>query len=266
MPNFRKQRILGFVLKSLFTLLIVAVNALIIWRVAFSARIPDSVGTLHVNDALREAYEQTDGALTAQYQNQLSTTYGEDNAGYFGVPEYFFLPEAKQVQVAQSAGRLTSKRVMKNSSIARMDRIIFEYHLAYADEPRPAAYKDEWGRIHNASFRRYDFLEYDEYTGEWYYDDRYLFSVDSSANVEADRPQIWEMNMQNFAQGLFGPPQDVASLVRYWQAQEEAHYPNARRQVEYFQQQYLQQQAAAMQQMPAANDVASPMMLPQGGK
>ena len=158
--------------------------------------------------------------------------------------------KAKQVQVAQSAGRLVSKRVMKNSSIARMDRIIFEYHLAYADEPRPAAYKDEWGRIHNASFRRYDFLEYDEYTGEWYYDDRYLFSVDASSNVEADRPQIWEMNMQNFAKGLFGNPQDVASLVRYWQAQEEAHYPNARRQVEYFQQQYLQQRAAAMQKTP----------------
>ena len=118
MPNFRKQRILGFVLKSLFTLLIVAVNALIIWRVAFSARIPDSVGTLHVNDALREAYEQTDGALTAQYQNQLSTTYGEDNAGYFGVPEYFFLPEAKQVQVVFRYNNSTLKNLAKDYGLS----------------------------------------------------------------------------------------------------------------------------------------------------
>lgn len=118
MPNFRKQRILGFVLKSLFTLLIVAVNALIIWRVAFSARIPDSVGTLHVNDALREAYEQTDGRLTAQYQNQLSTTYGEDNAGYFGVPEYFFLPEAKQVQVVFRYNNSTLKNLAKDYGLS----------------------------------------------------------------------------------------------------------------------------------------------------
>lgn len=127
MPNFRKQRIIGFVLKSLFTLLILAVNALIIWRVAFSARIPDSVGTLHVNEALREAYEQTDGRLTAQYQNQLSTTYGEDNAGYFGVPEYFFLPEAKQVQVVFRYNNSTLKNLAKDYGLAETPAKSGEY-------------------------------------------------------------------------------------------------------------------------------------------
>ncbi|MBQ2734324.1 MAG: hypothetical protein IJF33_00680 [Clostridia bacterium] len=127
MPNFRKQRILGFVLKSLFTLLIFAVNALIIWRVAFSARIPDSVGTLHVNDALREVYEQTDGNLTAQYQNQLSQTYGEDNAGYFGVPEYFFIPEAKQVQVVFRYNNSTLKHLAKDYGLVEVPAKSGEY-------------------------------------------------------------------------------------------------------------------------------------------
>ena len=127
MPNFRKQRIAGFVLKSLVTLLIFAVNALIIWRVAFSARIPDSVGTLHVNDALREAYEQTDGNLTAQYQNQLSQTYGEDNAGYFGVPEYFFLPEANQVQVVFRYNNSTLKHLAEDYGLAEVPAKSGEY-------------------------------------------------------------------------------------------------------------------------------------------
>ena len=163
--------------------------------------------------------------------------------------------KAKQIQVSQSAGRLTSKRVMKNASYARVDRIIFEYYLAYSDEPRPVAYRDEWGRIHNATFNRYDFLEYDEYTGEWYYEDRYLFSVDNSSNIEANREQMWELNQAHFTAGTFGNPQDLATLVRYWQAQEEAHYPGARRQVEYFQRRYQEQQMMAQMQQQAAMQI-----------
>ena len=127
MPDFRKQRIIGFVLKTLFTLLILAVNALIIWRVAFSARIPGSVGTLVVNDRLREAYEENDGRLTAQYQNQLSTTYGEDNAGYFGVPEYFFIPEADQVQVVFRYNNSTLKHLAQDYGLAETPAKSGEY-------------------------------------------------------------------------------------------------------------------------------------------
>ena len=174
--------------------------------------------------------------------------------------------KAKQVQVAQSAGRLTSKRVMKNAAFSRGDRIIFEYHLAYADEPRPLAFKDDWGRIHGASFNRYDFVEYDEYTGEWYYDDRYLFSVDNSANIEADRAQMWELNRGNFQAGTFGNPQEIATLVRYWQAQEEAHYPGARRQVEYFQRRYQEEQMAIQQQRAAMMAAQTPQSANEGGQ
>ena len=172
--------------------------------------------------------------ITASYQGQADSTAQSG--------------KAKQVQVAQSAGRLTSKRVLKNAAWARFDRICFEYHLAYADEPRPIAYKDEWGQMHHATFNRYDYLEYDEITGEWYYDDRYLFSVDPTANVEGDRAQMWQLNQQNFAAGTFGNPQELTTLIRYWQAQERAHYPDARSNVEYFQDQY-QKQLAMQKQM-----------------
>ena len=192
---------------------------------------PNITQDMNQSERMNEQGKRTLG-ITNSFQGQADTTAQSG--------------KAKQVQVAQSAGRLTSKRVMKNASFARGDRIIFEYHLAYADEPRPIAYRDEWGRIHNATFNRYDFLEYDEWTGEWYYDDRYLFSVDSSANIEADRAQMWELNQANFTAGTFGNPQELTTLIRYWQAQEEAHYPGARRQVEYFQRRYQEMQNAEL--------------------
>ena len=65
--------------------------------------------------------------------------------------------KAKQIQVQQAAGRLDSKRQMKNAAYAEIDQIIFQYYLAYADEPRPATYRDAQGNLQNRIFNRYDF-------------------------------------------------------------------------------------------------------------
>ena len=143
--------------------------------------------------------------------------------------------KAKQLQVEQAAGRLESKRRMKQSAYADIDRIIFEYYLAYADEPREIAYKDAYGRTHNAHFNRYDFVEFDTVTGEYYYDDGYLFSIDLNGGVEQRREQLWEKNLENLKAGTLGDPEAPITLLRYWQNQERAHYPHARENVEYFQ-------------------------------
>ena len=142
--------------------------------------------------------------------------------------------KAKQLQVEQAAGRLESKRKMKNSAYADIDRIIFEHFLAYADEPRRIAYKDAYGRTHNAEFNRYDFIEFDEKNGEYYYDDSYLFSVDLNDGIEQQRELLWEKNLENLKAGTLGNPEDTTTLLRYWQNQERAHYPHARENVEYF--------------------------------
>ena len=155
---------------------------------------------------------------------------------------------AKQIQVQQSAGRLDSKRKMKNAAYAEMDEIIFQYYLAYADEPRPVTYKDEQGRTQNAQFNRYDFIERDE-TGEYYYEDRYLFSADASADVERDRVTLWEENRLNFQSGAYGNPQDLETLLIFWQNMEKAHYPWAHDNVERIRTRIAE--IAQMQQMQA---------------
>ena len=41
-------------------------------------------------------------------------------------------------------------------------------------------------------------------------------------------------NLENLKAGTLGDPADPVTLLRYWQCQERAHYPNARENVEYF--------------------------------
>lgn len=159
--------------------------------------------------------------ITASYQGQ------GDSSAKSGV--------AKQVQVAQSAGRLESKRAMKSAAYAAIYRVFFELHLAFADEVRPAAYRDEFGRLNNETFSRYDYLVRDEKTGEWNYDDRYLFACELSNPLENKREMLWQINLNNLMAGVYGNPQDPMTLLRYWQQQEKEHYPNAVENVEYFQ-------------------------------
>ena len=161
--------------------------------------------------------------------------------------------KAKQIQVNQSAGRLDSKRKMKNAAYAEIDEVIFLYYLAYADEPRAMSYVDSMGRLQNAQFNRYDFIERDE-NGEYYYNTQYLFGTDLTGDVEQSRETIWSENRLNFQNGCYGNPQELETLLIYWQQMEKHHYPDARDMVERIrgiieaQRQQLKQQLAAEQQ------------------
>lgn len=161
--------------------------------------------------------------------------------------------KAKQIQVNQSAGRLDSKRKMKNAAYAEIDEVIFLYYLAYADEPRAMSYVDSMGRLQNAQFNRYDFIERDE-NGEYYYNTQYLFGTDLTGDVEQSRETIWSENRLNFQNGCYGNPQELETLLIYWQQMEKHHYPDARDMVERIrgiieaQRQQLERQLAAEQQ------------------
>ncbi len=141
---------------------------------------------------------------------------------------------ARQLKISQASGRLESKKKMKHTAYAALDRIVFEQYLAFADEPRALAYRDAYGRVHDAEFNRYDFLEFDVKDGVWIYDDDYLFSVDLNGGAEYQREALWQRNLENLKAGTLGDPADPVTLLRYWQCQERAHYPHARENVEYF--------------------------------
>lgn len=141
---------------------------------------------------------------------------------------------ARQLRISQASGRLESKKKMKHTAYAHLDRLIFEHYLAFADEPRSFCFKDAYGRIHNACFNRYDFLVYDVCRMGFKYDDSYLFSVDLNGGSEYQRESLWQKNLENLKSGTLGDPAALPTLLRYWQCQERAHYPHARENVEYF--------------------------------
>lgn len=141
---------------------------------------------------------------------------------------------AKQLRINQASGRLESKKKMKYAVYARIDKIIFGMYLAFADEPRHLSYKDAYGRIHESEFSRFDFIELDPESGRYFYDDAYLFSVDLNGGNEYQREALWQRNLENLKAGTLGDPTSYATLLRYWQCQERAHYPHARENVEYF--------------------------------
>jgi hypothetical protein len=141
---------------------------------------------------------------------------------------------AKQIQVDQSAGRMSSKRVMKQLAFAEMDRIIFEYYLAYADEPRKLSYVDSMGRRKSDEFNRYDFIRRDEKSGEYYYYDDFLFAVDSTNERESEREQLAEKILSQFPTGILGEPSSTASVLRLWQCMDKLHHPLGRFNSEYF--------------------------------
>lgn len=134
--------------------------------------------------------------------------------------------KAKEFSAAQSAGRLESKRTMKNATYADIFQIMFKFLLAYADELRPVASRNSQGKTEYKTFNRYDFLEMDE-AGEYFWNDEFLFSVDSTAPLASNREAMWEETRKNLADGAFGNPSDLKTLILFWTKMEMLHYPGA---------------------------------------
>lgn len=157
---------------------------------------------------------------------------------------------AKEFQAAQSAGRLESKRVMKAAAYAELFELMFKFQLAYSDEPRSVSYRDHKGDIVYETFNRYDFLKQDA-DGVWYWNDDFLFSVDSNQALESNRTAMWQETRMNLKSGAFGDPTDIETLILFWSKMEELHYPGAGATRKFLEerQESMAQQAGMMQQM-----------------
>ena len=170
---------------------------------------------------------------------------------------------AKEFSAAQAAGRLESKRVMKDAAYAQLFEAMFKFKLAYADEPRPVTSRDLQGNTTYEEFNRYDFLEQDV-TGEWYWNDQFLFSCDTSTPLANNREAMWRETRENLQTGAFGDPTDVRTLILFWTKMELLHYPGAadtkafleqRLQEQMQQEMMMQQQMLQQAQQQAQADV-----------
>jgi len=134
--------------------------------------------------------------------------------------------KAKEFAAAQTAGRLESKRVMKDAAYADLFEIMFKFALAYSDEPRTIVHKNTRGVNEYSMFNRYNFLEQDE-SGEYYWNDQFLFSTDTSAPLASNREAMWQEMRMNLQTGAFGNPAEEETLILFWSKMEMLHYPYA---------------------------------------
>lgn len=134
--------------------------------------------------------------------------------------------KAKEISASQASGRLESKRRMKDASYADIYELMFYFLLAYCDEKRTFSKISPTGEVTEGHFSRYEFL--DGTLGNTYYDDRFLFSVDTASILSTNREAMWKETTNNFVSGTFGNPQDPQSLMLYWNTMKELGYPLAK--------------------------------------
>jgi predicted nucleic acid-binding Zn-ribbon protein len=96
--------------------------------------------------------------------------------------------KAKEISAAQAAGRLESKRRMKEAAYGDLYSIMFKFLLAYCDEKRTYARMTPEGSYIEGKFNRYNFLDGEK--DNVYYNDRFLFSVDSASVLGSDRQAL----------------------------------------------------------------------------
>lgn len=169
---------------------------------------------------------------------------------------------AKQYSINQAAGRLESKRVMKNTAHAKIYEMMFKHMLAYADQPIPLSIKNSDGVYEYAHFNRYDFLKQDA-AGEFYWDDEFIFETDPTSTIMMNREAMWQQIDLKYQAGAFGPIGEDQTLLTYWTFMEQNDYPNSAAMKKIFsdrvQQNKMMQEQMQLQQIGGAQN-AMPVM------
>lgn len=172
--------------------------------------------------------------------------------------------KAKEFAAAQAAGRMESKRIMKNAAYANLFEIMFKFALAYLDQPMTVSYKDYKGQTLYEEFNRYDFLEQDE-NGNWIWNDQFLFSCDTAAALASNREAMWQETVQMFQSGAFGDPTLTETQIILWEKMEMLHYPGAGDTKKYLEERKEKEQAAAQPPTPVGDQMSDPMVAAAAG-
>ncbi len=186
---------------------------------------------------MAQVYEQPRRTLgiTDSYQGRADTTAKSG--------------KAKQIAASQSAGRLESKRIAKNAAYAKIYEAIFKFMLAYLDEPIPVPRRDIYGEERFDSFSRWDFLEKDD-AGEYYWNDRFIFDIDSSEPLASNREAMWIETRQNFTSGVYGDPKKAETLIMFWAKMERLMYPGASETLRYLKEEQAKTKVAVTSPTP----------------
>lgn len=133
---------------------------------------------------------------------------------------------AKQYQINQAAGRLDSKRTLKNEAYAKLYETMFKFWLAFSDNASEITSVDKDGNATHETLDRKEFLRIDS-SGEFYWDDEFIFETDPTSTLMQNREMMWNQTDMKLQSGAFGPVGDLETAKAYWTIMKANGYPNA---------------------------------------
>lgn len=133
---------------------------------------------------------------------------------------------ARQYAINQAAGRLESKRTLKNEAYAKLYELMFKFWLAYSDQDTEISSTDPNGQTVYDNLNRKEFLKLDA-SGEFYWDDEFIFETDPTSTLMANRESMWNQADMKLQSGAFGQVGDLDTARLYWTVQKANGYPNA---------------------------------------
>ena len=168
---------------------------------------------------------------------------------------------AKQYAINQAAGRLDSKRTLKNEAYAQLYEIMFKFWLAFSDSPSEITSTNSDGSAMHDQLDRKEFLRLDA-AGEFYWDDEFIFETDPTSTLMQNREAMWNQTDMKLQSGAFGPVGDLETARAYWTIMKANGYPNASVILNLVEERIEQQQQMAAQMQPQLPEMEAPNEMP----
>jgi len=174
---------------------------------------------------------------------------------------------AKQYSINQAAGRLDSKRTLKNEAYAKLYEVMFKFWLAFSDSPSEITSVNSEGTAEHETLDRKEFLRLDS-AGEFYWNDEFIFETDPTSTLMQNREAMWNQTDMKLQSGAFGPVGDLETARAYWTIMKANGYPSAsvvlniiEERIQKQQEQAAQMEALSAQPMPEEGGLQGEMPL-----
>jgi hypothetical protein len=166
---------------------------------------------------------------------------------------------AKQYAINQAAGRLESKRTLKNEAYAKLYEVMFKFWLAFSDTTSEITSTDKDGQATHETLDRKEFLRIDS-SGEFYWNDEFIFETDPTSTLMQNREMMWNQTDMKLQSGAFGPVGDLETAKAYWTIMKANGYPNASVIID-----LIEERMEEQRQMAAQIPERLPEVPPEGG-
>ncbi|MBQ8849019.1 MAG: hypothetical protein IJ011_01645 [Clostridia bacterium] len=176
-------RIAGNLIKFAAAAIVAGVIALLLVRI-FSAGTPKELKAMTPNDALVSAYEEYGKELYVFNQDHYPVTTADRNRGYFGITEYYIIPDANQIQLVFRYNNSTIRALAEDYSLEAVpDRNaeLYDVSLVVQTDLTPDNDSDNGGNVPEAvSYTRIFPSSVRREQSNLYNYFRYVFEFDSA--------------------------------------------------------------------------------------